>query len=84
MNDSVEQIISDVVDALAFDILSMQKKYFLTQSLLLLAHTAKRDGHRQGCQETIAEIHRQLDASYELTGVEITELAKAKSKFNCH
>lgn len=78
------KIISDLVDALALDSLSIQKRYFLTQSLLLLVHTAKREGHRQGCQDTILEIHRQLDNSYELTGVEISELAATGWKMNSH
>ena len=84
MNNTVNKIISDVVDSLAFDNLTAQKKYFLTQSLLLLAHIASLEGQKQGCQDTILEINRQLDNSYDLTGVEISELAAAKSKFNVH
>jgi len=84
MKDSIEKIINDIVDSLSFDSLHTQKRYFLTQSLLSLARTANMEGHRRGCHETIEEIHRQLDATYELTGLQISELAAAKSKMTNH
>lgn len=61
MTESIEKLISDIVDALPEGDLSVQKRFFLTQSLFALARTAHSAGHKQGCRETINEINRQLD-----------------------
>jgi len=68
MSDSIEKLISDIVDSIFPDELSLQKQFYLTQSLLALARSAHSAGYRLGCHETTKEFNRLFQSSSAMDG----------------
>jgi len=62
MSDSIEKLISNIVDSILPDEFSLKKQFYLTQSLLALVRTAHLAGYKQGCYETTKEFNRLFQA----------------------
>lgn len=81
MSDSIEKLVSDLVDSLLLEDFSVQKQFYLTQSLLALTRAAHTSGYKQGCRDTARKFESINTSATKFTAEEFTAYVhQAKEK----